>query len=259
MKRILFLLLASAGLIPTAAAQAPTSGQIHYEAAQKVDMSQVRIVIDGQQIKPGSPDFPTDIPDTRNFGMTLSFAGNYAKEERQNEAMRIVSGGPGTVPQTTSLGRPFEEAVYVDQSSKAFATVLALKDGATTNTYRMDAPFSKPTGWQEVNQTKKIAGYICRKATAPFKGETYTVWYTTDLPFTYSPIRALLPEKGVVLAIEGPSEQYKASKIDRKPVAEATVRPSTDAQVVSEEQLKDLREKARADFRQRLMDRNLGN
>jgi GLPGLI family protein len=147
----------------------------------------------------------------------------------------------------------------VDQSSQSFATVLALKDGAATNTYRMDAPFNKPTGWQEVNQTKKIAGYTCRKAMAPFKGETYTVWYTTDLPFTYSPIRELLPEKGVVLAIEGQSQQYKASKVDRKPVAEATVRPSTDAQVVGEDQLKDLREKARADFRQRMMDRNLGN
>jgi GLPGLI family protein len=256
----LLVLLLSTSLHSTASAQsAPTSGRIQYEVAQRVDPSQMRIVINGEVIKPGSPEFPTDIPDTRSFGMTLSFAGPYAKEERQNMAMRIISGGPGTVPQTTNMGRPFEEAVYVDMNSRSYATVVGLKDGDATTTYRTDAPFVKPEGWQETNQTKKIAGYTCRKATVPFQKETYTVWYTTELPFTYSPIRELLPTQGVVLALESPKEQYKATKVDLKAVPEAEVRPAAGAKLVSTDQLRDLREKARANFRQRLMDRENGN
>ncbi|KAA9327674.1 GLPGLI family protein [Hymenobacter busanensis] len=258
----LFVLLTLAtGLSIAAHAQtAPTSGRIQYEVAQKVDLSQARVVINGQVVKPGSPDFPTDIPDTRTFGMTLSFAGNYAKEERENNAMRVVqSDGPNSAPQTTSLGRPYDEAVYIDQQARAVATVVALKTDGTTTTYRTDAPFVKPTGWQETTQTKKIAGFTCRKATVPYQKETYTVWYTTELPFTYSPVKELMPEKGVVLALEGSREQFRATKVDTKPVAEADVRPNAGAQLVSTEQLRDLRDKARADFRQRMMDRAIGN
>ncbi|TGD81420.1 GLPGLI family protein [Hymenobacter wooponensis] len=256
----LLVLLLGTGLRSAASAQsAPKSGRIQYEVAQRVDPSQMRIVIDGQVIKPGSPEFPTDIPDTRNFGMTLSFAGPYAKEERQNMAMRIISAGPGTAPQTTNLGRPFEEAVYVDMNSRSYATVVGLKDGDATTTYRTDAPFTQPEGWKDTDQTKKIAGFTCRKATVPFQKETYTIWYTTELPFTYSPIRELLPTQGVVLSVESPKEQFKATKVDLKPVPEAEVRPVAGAQLVTTEQLRDLREKARANFRQRLMDRETGN
>jgi len=258
MKRFL-LLLASAGLCTATAAQTPTAGRIQYEVAQRVDPSQMRIVINGQQVKPGSPDFPTDLPDTRNFALTLRFAGDYAKEERETGAVRVFAGAPGAVPQTTNLGRPFEEAAYVDQRNRTVAAVVSLPEGGATKTYRADTPFSQPSGWQETTQTKKIAGYTCHKATVPYQKDTYTVWYTTELPFTYSPVRELLPARGVVLGLESQREQYRATKVEAQPVAEADVRPTATAEVVTAAQLNDLREKARANFRQRLMDRTLGN
>ncbi|MBF9223602.1 GLPGLI family protein [Hymenobacter ruricola] len=245
------------GLLAAGAAPAQTSGHIRYEATQRVDLSQVRIIINGQQIKPGSPDFPTDIPETRSFGLTLSFAGNAAKEERENAGMviRTVEGGPGGgVPQQMNIPRPIQEATYLDLANRATTTVLTVKQDNAATTYRADAPIPAPANWTLTAQTKKIAGYTCRKATVPYKKETYTVWYTTDLPFSYSPVRDLTPDKGVVLALESEQEQFQATKVDLKPVPEAEVQPSATARKVTPAELKDAREKALADFRQKMME-----
>ncbi|GAA4454416.1 hypothetical protein GCM10023189_20830 [Nibrella saemangeumensis] len=245
----------SAGLVKAQ----PASGNITYEAMQKIDMSQMRIVINGQEVKPGSPDAPADIPDVRSFSMKLTFAGNYGKEEREGANMvvrRFVGGdgpGAGAAPQVTNLGRPFDETVYVDMADKKYVTVLAVKKDNDTKTYRAEKTYVKTPGWQDSDQTKKIAGFTCRKATVPFRNETYTVWYTTDLPFTYSPINGLAPEKGVVLQIESNRESFRATKVDQKSVSAKDVQPNEQALTVTQEQLDDLRHKALADFRQRMM------
>ncbi|MBF9237829.1 GLPGLI family protein [Hymenobacter sp. BT683] len=247
------------GLLAAGAAVAQTSGRISYEATQRTDLSQMRVVINGQQVKPGSPDFPTDIPESRSFAMTLVFAGNYAKEQREggNAIIRTMEGGPGSAPQVSSLPRPIEETVFLDLANRTTTTVLTVKKDDAPTTYRTDAPIAAPANWTVTNQTKKIAGYTCRKATVPYKKETYTVWFTTDLPFSYSPVRDLTPEKGVVLALESEQEQYRATKVDLKAVSEAEVQPSATAQKVTPAELRDLREKAMADFRQRMMEGGL--
>ncbi|GAB2476725.1 hypothetical protein GCM10011375_21120 [Hymenobacter qilianensis] len=253
----LFTLLLAFGMSAASSLQAQTTGRISYEGTRRIDPNQRRIVINGQEVKPGSPDFPADLPDVRSFGQTLSFAGDYAREAQEGGGamVRIVEGGPNSAPQTTNIGRPFEETVFLNLKDRTYATVVSVKKDDQTTEYRADAPFAKPENWQLTAQTKKIAGYTCRKATVPFRKETYTVWITTDLPFTYSPIRDLTPEKGVVLAVEGSGEQFKATKVDLKaPVKEAEVRPSTQAQMVTVAELNDVREKARADFRSRMME-----
>ncbi|MDO7852196.1 GLPGLI family protein [Hymenobacter convexus] len=249
------------GLLANGAALAQTSGHISYEATQRVDLSKVNIVINGQQVKPGSPDFPTDIPETRSFGLNLAFAGPAAKEQREGGmTMRTVTmnGGPGdtpaNAPQVTNFARPFEETTYLDLANRATTTVLTVKKDDASTSYRADTPIAPATGWNVTSQTKKIAGYTCRKATVPYKKETYTVWFTTDLPFTYSPVRDLTPEKGVVLALESEQEQFRAAKVDLKSVPAAEVHPVATAQKVTPAELKDLREKALADFRQKMMD-----
>jgi len=249
-------LAAALALLAGGTAHAQTSGHIRYEGTQRTDLSQVRVIVNGQAVKPGSPDFPTDIPESRSFGMTLTFAGNAAKEERENSGMimRTVEGGPGAVPQQMSLPRPIQEATYLDLAHRSSTSVLTVKKDNGATTYRTDSPIAAPNGWNITTQTKKIAGYTCRKATVPYKKETYTVWFTTDLPFTYSPVRDLTPEQGVVLALESEQQQYRAAKVDLKPVAEADVQPSATAQKVTPAELKEVREKAMADFRQKMME-----
>jgi GLPGLI family protein len=236
---------------------AQSTGEISYEVVRKIDPSGMRIMINGEQIKPGDPNFPADIPDTRTYGQKALFSGQYVKENRdeQNAGVRImVSGtGAGGAPQTTNLGRPFEEQVFVDLTNQKRITLLTVGKEKEAKTYRADTPIKRSGDWQLTDQTRKIAGYTCRKATVPFRKETYTVWFTTDLPITYSPIPDLTPETGVVLLIESSREQFKVMKVNTKSVAASEVAPKAVAQTVAMEQLIELRQKAMADFQQQLM------
>lgn len=263
MKKLLLLTAASLLLHVRPALAQSASGRITYEGMAKIDPSSMRIVINGQEIKPGSPEFPADIPDTRSFELKFSYAGNFGKEERDGGGavmMRreIGPGGPsaggGGPVQTTRVTPPFEEHVFVDLTGQKTVTLLTVKTGETAKTYRAEAPFKRVEGWTETGQTRKISGFTCRKATVPFKGQTYTVYYTTDLPLTYSPLRELTPERGVVLQIESEREAFKATKVSASAVAENDVQPAANAETVSAEKLADLRQKALADFRQRMFE-----
>lgn len=41
--------------------------------------------------------------------------------------------------------------------------------------------------WSIQNETKQINSYTCQKATAFFRGRTYTAWFTTEIPVAYGP------------------------------------------------------------------------
>lgn len=254
-----FLLLGC--LLPALAQTA--SGRITYEGMAKIEPGARRIVINGEEVKPGSPEYPTDLPDTRSFELKFSYAGNFGKEERDNGGAVMVRreigpGGPGAGDggpvQTTRVTPPFEEQVFVDLTSQKTVTLLTVKNGETSKTYRAEVPVKRAAGWVETGQTRKISGFTCKKATVPFRGETYTVYYTTDLPLTYSPLRELTPERGVVLQIESGREAFKATKVSASAVASTDVQPAANAETVSADQLADLRQKALADFRQRMVD-----
>ena len=99
-------LLLGLSLSLTATAQTAPSGRIKYEVMQRVDLSQVRMVINGQEVRPGTalPGGGTvpDVPETRSYGQELIFAGNYAREKRdENGGMMNIErrvdgpGGPG--------------------------------------------------------------------------------------------------------------------------------------------------------------------
>ena len=152
-----------------------------------------------------------------------------------------------------NMGRPFEQQRYLDLANGKSIEVMTIKKDSLSRVYRADSPLQRAEGWQETDKTKKLAGYTCHKATCPYKGETLTIWYTTDLPMTYSPMAALTPPKGVVLQIEGENASYKATGIDLKAVAETDVTPPANAAVITKDQMDDLRKKAMADFRQKMM------
>ena len=256
----LFLVPSISGSIvaqPASNAGQTWSGQITYEVVRKVDPSSMRIMINGEQVRPGDPNFPSDIPDTRTFGQKVLVAGKYAKESRdeQNAIIRRIGGG---APQPIKADRPFDEQVFVDLGEQKTVTLLTVGKDKEAKTYRAESLIKRAGNWQLTDQTKKISGYTCRKATVPYNKETYTVWVTTELPVTYSPIHELTPETGIVLLIESTREQFKATKISTTSLNPATVTPNTQALVVTSDQLTDLRQKAVADFQQQMMmnDRN---
>ena len=251
MKKLLLMVALLFAAAPYLLAQ--TSGQINYEVVRKIDQSRLRFMVNGEEVRQGDPNFPTDVPDTRTIGQKVFFAGNFVRESRDEENMMLrVRQEPGGIPQTTNAGRPFEEYVVIDIAGQKILTFVTVGKDKEAHTYKTEAPIEPAGGWQPTQQTKKIAGYLCQKAVVNFNKEPYSVWFTTELPFRYSPVPALTPEKGVVLLVEGSREQFRATKVNLGKVDDKSVQPDIQAESVSQEQMKDIRQKAMADFHQKM-------
>ena len=278
MKRSIVTILIAALFVPAVYAQtaAPASGKITYEGMREVDFSQMRRNGPGGSPggEPSASESSDATPQVINFTQKLVFAGTMAKEERdrpQGMMMRRNMGdgsapgqngpggsGDGNRPWRGGNGQrmtpPFEQTTFLDLANRQRIDVLTVKkDSMTSQAYRSERPMPAATDWKEADKTKKIAGYVCHKATATHRKASYTVWYTTDLPFTYSPVADLTPPKGVVMQIESDNESYKATNVSMEAVAEATVQPPKDAKAVSTEEMEQLRRKGMADFRQKMM------
>lgn len=277
-------LLAAGGLLLAQAASAQeaiSSGEIRYEVTRRVDLSQVRVNINGQEVRPGGtlPNGQTlDIPQTNTFSQTLVFGNGMAAEKTDmgNNFRTVRMGGDGAPgggpprdrqqgdgsqrrfdPQRMRMNRPFENESYIDMTAQNRISILGIKkDSVTTEYYRSDSPIVRDSTWKEDDKTRKISGYKCQRATANLRNTPYTIWYTTELPFTYSPVASLTPDKGVVLQIESDQEAYKVIKMESKPVDESLLRPNPKAKLVSQKAMEDLRRKAMASFRQRMMAEN---
>lgn len=259
-------LLASSLLAPRATAQPtpPTAGRLSYEGMRRLDLDKIKltsITMNGQPVRLEDLGEEMHLPESVGAEKTLFFSGAYAKEDRNlgllvRGAKASAPGAPTPLPKGVLI--PFLETKYLNLTARTVTTVTTI---TATNTEYVTpaAPLpTPPAGWQELPQTRRIAGYRCHKVTVPFKKETYTLWVTTELPFAYSPVRELTPAQGVVLALSSDQEAYTATKLTAEPVAEAAVRPSPQARPVTEAALKELRAKAQADQRQRLMEQYAG-
>lgn len=264
-----FFWLASAGtligglLTHPAPAQptAPTAGRLRYETTQRVDKDKVKITMfdaNGQELKTDGPGSTVELPTSMSAVKSLVFNGQYAREE-QPQSVQMAGGNINMVPDKNpaaaaarTMPAPTTEAQYFDFAAHTVTTVTTI--GGTAYALPPQSVPAPPAGWRDLPQTRKVAGYLCHKATVPYKKETYTLWVTTDLPFTYSPVRELTPAQGVVLALSSDQEEYLATRLSAESVTEAAVRPSPQAQPVTEAALKELRAKAQADMRQRLME-----
>ncbi|MBD2700576.1 GLPGLI family protein [Spirosoma sp. BT702] len=220
-------------------ASATWSGQITYEGIHKIDPASLKFLDNnGELMKPGDPNWPKDIPDNRMSEQKVFINGTYAKVTGNNYQVMPTAGGK----------RPFTEQFFVDLKSLKKVTILTVGNDEDAKTYQAEVPLQRVSGWQLTDQTRKIAGYTCRKATVPYKKETYAVWITTELPITYSPIQELTPDTGTVLLIEGSKEQFKARKVAKTALDPSVLKPSVQAQTVAPEQLTELRQKAITDF-----------
>ncbi|MBD2699328.1 GLPGLI family protein [Spirosoma sp. BT702] len=296
MKQVIVACLLAGLFSASALAQTSVSGKITYEGMRQIDRSQMRMVINGQEVRPGSPgapEPPEGMPDVISFTQKLVFSGTMAKEEtdrpggnmmfrRQMDGGQGGSGGQGNRPREMRMTPPFEQQSYLDLANRQRIDVMTITKDSVKQTYRSEHTLPKSEGWQLSDKTKKIAGYVCHKATVAYTpqrrmnrerngnnggnadanaqaqapqaaAENYTIWYTTDLPFTYSPVAALTPEKGVVLQIESDSQSFKATNVAMEAIDEAAVQPPKDAKAVSEDEMNQLRRRAMADFRQKMM------
>ncbi len=214
--KILSSLLLCAVLVPFAGhGQQTSSGVIDYT-----------ITMEGRSFNRAGNDQQNNTPRTFNMERQLTFnpsAGKFAASETKNKNSRRGRG---------SLG-----AEFINFKNKEY--LRAFKKRGNDTTFYIAQPFKEAEGFQLTGKTKKILGYNSQEATATLRNGKVTLWFTKDLPFTFSPMNGLIPpDGGVVLDIQNNRMHYQATKLEAKQVEASVVTIPTPSSQVSREEVR---------------------
>lgn len=111
---------------------------------------------------------------------------------------------------------PFEEKTFYDMKNRREISYVTFIKDSGNEYYHTIEPTIVKGEWKELDKTKKILGFNCKKATIKTDKDTYTIWYTTEAGFDYSPMPNLAPEHGLVLKIEGSELAFDATSFENK-------------------------------------------
>lgn len=109
---------------------------------------------------------------------------------------------------------------YLDFGKKEFLRTFKRRNNDTT--FLIPSPFRTAEDFQLTGNKKKILGYECQEATATLRDQKITLWFTQEIPLTFSPVNGLIPPSGgVVLAVKSKrmsagATALKTDKIDEK-------------------------------------------
>lgn len=254
MNRTIRLLFAAATLLSASSpVLAQQSGTIEYEVTAKTDPERMR------GFQRGGDDAP-EIPDVITFKQTFTFNNNIGKITterpdfgggRRQRPEGDTSNRSGRRPGMGGMGPRGNNAQYVDLANKKYEQVFSTF-GDDKKTYYTEEDFIFTANTKSSDKTKKIAGYNCKKATIQLKDDTYTVWYTTELPFSFAPVNGLLPENNaVVLSAEGSKRSFTAKSVNLKPVTDADLSLPAGAEKVTQEQMREIRKQEMDKLRKR--------
>jgi hypothetical protein len=198
---------------------------IQYDITRRVDGQNIKIVIiGGSGDQGGGPEAPPTI--TIGQSASLSELGAMMGEPQ----MPMPKLPPGVDEEQEGVQiermiiRPTEEQSFMDMKKRQFVRVMSSKFDPEHKTYYSTEALTTPKDWKESKKTKKIAGITCKKATCTIDNLEYTVWFTTELPGTFSPKAHIFPTAGVVLGIESDEESYEATAVTRDVMV---VKPAT--------------------------------
>lgn len=256
MQQTIRLFIAAATLLAATPVFAQQSGIIEYEVTAKTDPERMRA------FQRGGDDAP-EIPDVITFKQVFTFNNNIGKLTTERPegggfgGRRQRPGGDTSAPRGPrpggmGMGRGGGfNAQYVDLANKKYEQVFSTF-GDDKKTYYTEEDYIFTANNKSSDKTKKIAGYTCKKATIQLKDDTYTVWYTTELPFSFSPVNGLLPDSNaVVLSAEGSRRAFTAKSVSLKAITDTDLALPAGAEKVSQEQMREIRKQEMEKLRKR--------
>lgn len=146
-------------------------------------------------------------------------------------------------------GRGFG-AEFINFQNKEFIRAFKRRDNDTT--FYIAQPFKEAESFTLTGKTKELLGYNCQEATAQLRNGKATLWFTKDLPFTFSPVNGLVPPNGgVVLDLKNNRMHYQATQVQLKAVDAASVAIPEPSHQLSREELEKTRQRMRGGRGQR--------
>lgn len=229
-------------------AQQKTSGVIYY--TQEINTRSMRMGAEGQQqaSRPGG----FNIPDKITNKMEIIYNVNGAKLQKSEVEEDVSQAGNAEGRQVMRFGGNADREVFFNFAGKKVTESFEMNG---EQLLLEKALGSNSSDVLKTDETKKIAGFDCKKIIVKDKaGAETTVWYTTDLPFSASPVPALWTE-GVVLGVENQRMKYYASSIEYTKIKDSELALPKKAKMITEEEYNvkqsEFRKKMQEQFRNR--------
>ena len=229
-----------------------TSGSIVYSHSEKIDPSKMKVITINRG---GGDDVAHPLPTTVDDERTLIFGGGFGKFKgnRGSGLVKISMDGAGRKEnrEEMKIKMPFDSRTFFNMNKGTKIQLLTIRDEekGTEEAFFTETPSISPENMEYSEKTKEIAGFKCKKATIKEKDGKVTLWYTLDIPYTFSPVEKYTPKEGFVLELEADDVYYKAEKFENTPVkAEDLILPG-GAQKVTKEVYDAKRKEAMEKFR----------
>lgn len=216
---------------------------LKYEVIRQLSGDQQR-GFRGNSDNEGDSGGPTTVTDDR----IIYFKDTLATYDKLGSRMRMFrqrsnnDGGP-------QFKMPFEEKTYYDMKNKREINYITFIKDDGNEYYHMVEPVELKGEWKEYDKTKKILGFNCKKATIKTPKDTYTIWYTTEAGFNFSPVINLVPPTGLVLKLEGSDISYDAKSYENKLDTSIDFKKPIEGNLVTREELMQKRRAAFEKFR----------
>jgi GLPGLI family protein len=189
-----------------------------------------------EQIAKKNPAVAALVPKETHVLMTVSF-----KNDIFSGASRDVTSSeklPGT---SLQLSAGMDEKKIIDLKKRTVRGEYKING----KKYFVDDVLQPATAIVYTKETKQLLGYTVTKAFVTDNGKKYTVWFTTQIPNSYSPEADLFAGlKGTVLEYSTNEYTCRATAINADGFKPAAVAADTTARKISKEQLEDLQEDA---------------
>ena len=101
--------------------------------------------------------------------------------------------------------------------------------------------------WQLTQETKKIAGYICYKATSTKKNIQVVAWYTPQVPVSFGP-KEYNGLPGLILEVENNFRYIRATKLVLNPKEKVVIKKPIKGKRVSQKEFNKMSKEAFSKF-----------
>ncbi len=158
----------------------------------------------------------------------VSFANPYKLYFNNNKSLYLKNGESKRITEKDEnmvliSGKMIEEKIIKSTLPKNYVytnpseNTLIFREGVNQKLFVVKDSVAN-IKWELSNDHKKIGQYDCQKAVGFYRGRTYTVWFTTEIPVSHGPWKLRgLPGLIMEAADEKNKYGFRATKVDLNP------------------------------------------
>ncbi len=114
--------------------------------------------------------------------LTMFISNTEKGSNMSSESNKDTVDSMGTIRKTKIIRNSLTKFFFINNRTKKiiFRTSVGMENYTVRDTLT-------PISWQLYQEFKQVGEYKCQKATAPFRGRIYTVWFAKEIPVPYGP------------------------------------------------------------------------